>query len=722
MFKASLQRHALLGHAVACRQISALSSTRSLRFQTLEQHTCRLSQTVGAQSVPLRYLSQRLYSSQSAAAAQTYDDAAPSKPELITRFADLSKLGVHPRLIEAITQGMKYESMTDVQSKTINAALNGVDLVAQAKTGTGKTLAFLVPVLQRLLAAEPDLVDKYKRRTAKCNDVKAIIMSPTRELAEQIGVEARKLVANTGIVVQTAVGGTRKREALFKMQREGCHILVATPGRLKDILTDTYTNVAAPNLQAFVLDEADRMLDVGFADDIQEILSFLPKIEDVDRQTLLYSATIPRDVVHLAKSLVKTDNFEFVQTIDQNEAPTHERIPQNLVVCRGYENYFPAIMELADKARQLHDADPEKPPFKAILFFNNTATVQFANEVFRSSSLADRRSGIPIFDIHSKLSQPQRTKSADFFRRAKEGLLISSDVTARGMDFPGVTHVIQIGLPPDRDQYIHRLGRTGRAGRAGEGWILLSEEEVGEARRRLPGLPIKPNKTVEAAQVDVTQNTEAQGEAGKYISDISKAYEGVPKPMFRSTYHSMLGQKFGRGFRAEDVVLLLNRWCQAGMGWDEVPAISPTSARNRGLNRVRGVRIGHDPVEEEEESSFGGHFGSRDGGRGGGRFGGDRRSGGGFGDRGSGGFGGDRGSGGFGNRGSGGGFGNRGSGGGFGNRGSGGGFGNRGSGGGFGNRGSGGGFGSKFSGGRNDRSGGGRNGSSRGRDDFSASF
>ncbi|KAK8118885.1 uncharacterized protein PG998_003511 [Apiospora kogelbergensis] len=709
MFKASLQRHARLGHAVARRQISALSSTRSLRFQTLEQHTSRLSQPASVQSVSLRCLSQRLYS-QSAAAARTNDDAGPaSKSELITQFADLSKLGVHPRLIQAITEGMKYETMTDVQSKTINAALNGVDLVAQAKTGTGKTLAFLIPLLQRMLIAEPDLVDRNKRRSARCDDVKAIIMSPTRELAEQIGAEARKLVANTGIVVQTAVGGTRKREALYRMQREGCHILVATPGRLKDVLTDEYAGVAAPNLRAFVLDEADRMLDVGFSDDIKEILGFLPKISDVDRQTLLFSATIPRDVVHLAKSLVKTNNFEFVQTIDPNEEPTHARIPQNLVVCRGYENYFPAVMELADKARQQHQADPEKPPFKAILFFSNTATVQFANEVFRSTSLADRRSGIPIFDIHSKLTQPARTRSAESFRRVKEGLLISSDVTARGMDFPGVTHVIQIGLPPDRDQYIHRLGRTGRAGRAGEGWLLLSEDEVSEARRRLPGLPIKPNKTVESAQVEVdeSRSLEVQGQVGKYVSDVSKAYGRVPKSLFKQTYYAMLGQKFGRGFQAEDIVALLNRWCEQGMGWEEVPAMSPSSARNRGLDRCPGVRIGHDKDEDD--------------------FGGFNRGGGGGFDRGGGGGGFNRGGGGGGfNRGGGGGGFNRGGGGGGFNRGGGGGF-NRGGGGGGFNRGGSGdrgrpsSFENKFPG-RNDRSGGGRNGPSRGRDNFSASF
>ncbi|KAK8090770.1 atp-dependent rna helicase protein [Apiospora phragmitis] len=697
MFKASVQRQVRLGHAVARRQVSALSSTRGLRFQTLEQHTCRLRQSIGAQPVSLRCLSQRLYSSESAAAAEPNDDASPaSTPQLITRFADLSKLGVHPRLVDAITNGMKYETMTDVQSKTINAALNGVDLVAQAKTGTGKTLAFLVPLLQRLLTAEPDLADKYKRRSARSDDVKAIIMSPTRELAEQIGVEAKKLVQNTGIVVQTAVGGTRKREALFKMQREGCHILVATPGRLKDLLTDTYAGVAAPNLRAFVLDEADRMLDVGFSDDILEILSFLPKIKDVDRQTLLFSATIPREVVGLAK-----------------------------------------ILELADKARQLHNSDPEKPPFKAILFFSNTATVQFANEVFRSTPLADRRSGIPVFDIHSKLSQPQRTRAAELFRSAKEGILVSSDVTARGMDFPGVTHVIQIGLPPDRDQYIHRLGRTGRAGRSGEGWLLLAQEEVDEARRRLPGLPIKPNKTVEVAQVDVTQGKEAQGETGQYISDIAKAYEDVPKALYRDTYYALLGQKFGEGSGVDDVVSLLNRWCQQGMGWEEVPAISPSSAQKRGLSRVRGIRVGHNPVDEERSlGGFGARFGSRDGGSGD-RFGGSRSGGDRFGGSRSGGdrFGspgdrqpswmgrgsrGSRGGGGFGGgRGGGGGFGGgRGGGGGFGGgRGGGGGFGGGRGGGGGSGRGRPQGFDGKFSE-RVDRPDGGYSGQGRGSSSF----
>lgn len=500
--------------------------------------------------------------------------------------------------------------------------------VAQAKTGTGKTLAFLVPVFQRLLAEMPDLANRSASRRASVDDVKAIIMSPTRELAEQIGVEARKLAKNTGIVVQTAVGGTRKRESLWKMQHEGCHILVATPGRLADLLSDREAGVAAPNLKAFVLDEADRMLDVGFSDEIRNILDLLPPVHKVDRQTLLYSATIPRDVVHLAKTLVKTDNFEFVQTIRQDEAPTHEKVPQHIVPVSGYENWFPSILEIADKAKEASRTDPEALPFKAMVFFSNTATVQFAFSVFSGTSLGGI-GGIPIFDIHSKLNQSQRTRSAEAFRRTKTGILFSSDVTARGMDFPGVTHVIQVGLPPDRDQYIHRIGRTGRAGAAGEGWLLLANEEIAEARSRLTGLPIKPNHSLLTSKVNLSQDQPPQ-EVAKYFQDIEKAYQRTKRHEFNAVYHALLGQKFGRKLDASDAVQLLNNWCLLGLKREEVPAVSYKSANNRGLSRIPGVRIG----DEDEPPAFDrndrrGGFGGGRGGFGGNR-GGDRGDRGGF--------------------------------------------------------------------------------------------
>ncbi|KAI0132538.1 DEAD/DEAH box helicase [Xylariales sp. AK1849] len=669
MFQASIQRHARLGGA-ARRQISTFSSLRAIRIQTLQQQQSTKTRVslATSQSTPLRQLGSRFYSAEFA--AQRSDDVGAHDQHqsgLITKFADLSTLDVHPKLVSSITENMKYEDMTEVQSMTINAALRGTDLVAQAKTGTGKTLAFLVPVFQRLLNVSPELANRDERRRASSEDIRAIIMSPTRELAEQIGVEAKKLAANTGILVQTAVGGTRKRESLFRLQNEGCHILVATPGRLQDLLSDRDANVAAPNIRAFVLDEADRMLDVGFSDAIRDILDLLPPVDKVDRQTLLFSATIPRDVVHLAKSLVKTDNFEFVQTIRSDEAPTHEKVPQHIVPCNSYENWFPAILEIADKATQASKTDPSAPPFKAIVFFSNTATVQFANSVFSGTNLGGF-GGVPIFDIHSKLTQGQRTHNANAFRRATTGILFSSDVTARGMDFPGVTHVIQVGLPPDRDQYIHRIGRTGRAGADGQGWLLLAQDEIDEARARLPGLPLKPNNTLGSAKHDPAQG-EAPEEVAKFFSEIARGYQNVPSYAFNAVYHALLGQKFSRNLRAEDVVTLLNNWATRGLGREQVPAMSPKLASNRGLARVPGIRIGYD--DDEPPRPAAGGFGSRGSGfgssrgRGGDSFGDrynprsggdDRRGGGGFERRGGGG-------GGFEKRGGGGGFERRGGGG-----------------------------------------------------------
>jgi ATP-dependent RNA helicase MSS116 len=442
---------------------------------------------------------------------------------------------------------------------------------------------------------QPDLANPAARRRSSSEDIRAIILSPTRELAEQIGAEARKLAKNTGIVVQTAVGGTRKREALFKMWREGCDVLVATPGRLNDLLADPEAKVAAPNLQAFVLDEADRMLDVGFSDEIRQIQDSLPSRTEVERQTLLFSATIPQDVVHLAKSMVRPDNFEFVQTIKADDVPTHERVPQHLVRVEGFENLFPVILEIADKARAAKDAEL---PFKAIVFFSNTATVEYAYQIFRNTESLSRKSGIQTFEIHSRLNQAQRTRSADYFRRAESAVLFSSDVTARGMDFPNVTDVIQVGLPPDRDQYIHRVGRTGRAGNSGKGWLILAEEEIPEARSRLAGLPIKPNNTIESA-THVIGDSEATEAVSRYFSEVENAYTAVPKSSFRSVYLAMLGQKFGRNFQGADLVALLNRWCQKAMGWAEPPAVPPRTVQNRGFSRIPGIRVGHDVDEDE---------------------------------------------------------------------------------------------------------------------------
>jgi ATP-dependent RNA helicase MSS116, mitochondrial len=208
--------------------------------------------------------------------------------------------------------------------------------IAQARTGTGKTLGFLIPVVQNILNASPELAsppERYQR--ARASDIRGIIISPTRELAEQIAVEAKKITRSTGIKVQVAVGGNSKRQMLRQMQHEGCHLLVATPGRLTDLLTDPYSKVSAPNLSTLVLDEADRLLEQGFAEAIEEIKSLLPDIRQKDRQTLLFSATIPGEVMGLVRKTLKP-GFQFVQTIREGEAATHEKIPQKIVQVAGF--------------------------------------------------------------------------------------------------------------------------------------------------------------------------------------------------------------------------------------------------------------------------------------------------------------------------------------------------------------------------------------------------
>lgn len=624
----------------------ALNTTRSV--QTASRpflSSSALTSTPRALAVSQRSFSPllRYYSSEATAS----DDQLPSAAGLITRFADLSTLNVHPKLVSSIVDGMGYENMTEVQSMTISPALVGKDLVAQAKTGTGKTLAFLVPVLQRILAQQPDLAVRAATR-ARSDDIRAIIVSPTRELAEQIAVEASKLVQGTGIVVQAAVGGTQKRLMLQMTRRQGCHLLVATPGRLMDLLSDPDSGIAAPNLEALVLDEADRMLDVGFDAELKQILQYLPSRSDKPRQTLLFSATIPKDVVGLARSYIDPRNFEFVQTIKADEVATHDKVPQYIVPCKGFENLAPALLELVQREVANATSNPEVDPFKAIVFLPTTAMVVFTRAMFSRIGYHDK--SLPaIIDIHSKLTQGSRTLAAENFRRARSAILFSSDVTARGMDFPGVTHVIQMHAPPDRDQYIHRLGRTGRAEKSGQGWLFVSDMEVPMARKRLPGLPIKRSTDLQCASIDVQRG----GELPSQFQVIRDAVARLPHQVTGEAYKSLLGGAM-KGYDFQTIVDSANDLATHGWGLEQTPGV-PSSVASR-HPRVTGLRVDDRAFRDDSNGRYGGRGGGRGsgyGGRGGGyggRGGGDEFDV--FGAQsGSGGFGGGRGGGGFGGRG-----------------------------------------------------------------------
>ena len=350
---------------------------------------------------------------------------------------------------------------------------------------------------------------------------------------------------------------------------------------------------------------------------------------------MMFSATIPREVVTLVRSAMKPD-FQFVRCVRDDEEPTHARVTQRVVTVNGFENSLPALVELCARSIEA-SKQPGARPFKTIVYFNSTAEVTLATSALQNlqksggpstDSLGARFTAHPwsptrILEIHARLSQGQRTAAADTFRRAESGILLSSDVTARGMDFPNVTHVIQVGVPSTRDQYIHRIGRTARAGKEGEGWLLINRMEVQETQYRLTKLPIQKDESLATATVDLTQEAQVPAAAGEVLSMYQQAIQKVSTADKAAVYRAFLGVYAWFG-RKSLLVERMNDLAKFGWGMREPPLISPNLARRLGLAAIQGVNIGHD-LEGPNDRGMGG---GRDRGFGGGRggFGGSRDS------------------------------------------------------------------------------------------------
>ncbi|KAK5069890.1 hypothetical protein LTR64_007928 [Lithohypha guttulata] len=557
------------------------------------------------------------------AEAETEELSQSEGQHEFTRFEELAENNIiSPKVIDTLTKRMNIHDMTEVQKMTINHCLDGSDVIAQAKTGTGKTLAFLLPIVQRIL--RDGSLEQRTRQRASVGDIRALIISPTRELAEQIAVEAKKVVANTAVKVQTAVGGTQKSQHLRQMQFEGCHILVGTPGRVLDIISDRSTGVSLENIETFVLDEADRLLDIGFAPAIADIQSYMPPRAERNRQTLMFSATVPKSVVQLVRETLRPD-FKFIRTVDPNEVQTHEHIPQQVVFGKGLQNQIPIIMEVAYNAMQAHKQDSKNTmPFKAIVYFGSTAEVAMAFDAFTKMRDPDAPRSMfqphpldpcRLYQMHGKLAQAQRTRESEGFRRAESAILFSSDVTARGMDFPNVSHVIQIGLPRSSDDYVHRVGRTGRAGKSGEGWLVLNNDERGDIERKMrnSGVDLKEADLV-TASLDMTRAAQIPAHISRLLKYVEVGVKSVPYNTKAATYAALLGvlQQQNPNRRKQAQLDMMNNLAKYGWGMQQPPPISPKLAQRIGFGGLQGLRL-----EEERPREFG----DRDG-RGGDRFGG----------------------------------------------------------------------------------------------------
>ncbi|OQS01659.1 DEAD/DEAH box RNA helicase [Achlya hypogyna] len=361
----------------------------------------------------------------------------------------------------AISEVMGYDTMTEVQAKTLPALLAGHDVLAKSKTGSGKTMAFLLPTIETLAAAPRDPAA-----------IHALVLSPTRELATQIGVEAKKLTTFHELRTQCFVGGTSV-DADARALAAPIDLLVATPGRLQDHLRSDTGGIVGKLRKArmLILDEADRLLDMGFRADIEAVLAYLP----AQRQTILFSATLPASLAAIQKLALKPEHV-FIDTVGAEEQ-TNAHVPQRVTVCRLHEHMH--ALEAALKGH-IH-ANPNA--YKIIVFFPTARAAGFMAAVFAAAKF-------PVLEMHSRKSQQYRTKTAATFRAGNKLIMFSSDVSARGVDYPDVSFVVQMGLT-DREQYIHRLGRTGRAGKMGQGTLILTEFER-PLLQELADLPLAP--------------------------------------------------------------------------------------------------------------------------------------------------------------------------------------------------------------------------------------
>ena len=349
---------------------------------------------------------------------------------------DFSELQLMRPLLRAVEE-QGYASPSPIQQKAIPPVLAGRDLLGCAQTGTGKTAAFALPMLQRLAARRPP----HKK-------VRALILTPTRELALQIGDSFAALGKYTPITHTVVFGGVGQAPQAAALQR-GVDVLVACPGRLNDLIGQGLADLSA--VEIFVLDEADRMLDMGFVNDVKKVIRRLP----AQRQTLLFSATMPREIEQLAASILRRPVAVKVDPVSS----TVERIDQSLYyVAKGDK---PALLVKLVRSEGVSSA----------LVFSRTK--HGADKIARILN----RNGIPAAAIHGNKSQNARVAALEGFKRGDTRVLVATDIAARGIDISELSHVFNFDLPEVAETYVHRIGRTGRAGQDGAAISFCSPEE-----------------------------------------------------------------------------------------------------------------------------------------------------------------------------------------------------------------------------------------------------
>ena len=385
-----------------------------------------------------------------------------------------AELGLNEQILAGVAT-LGFNAPTPVQAAAIPAVLAGKDVVASAQTGTGKTAAFMLPTLQRIAVEKPGGAEKPEakepnasakpnvaagrgaKRNAKRGDTKrnayprALIITPTRELAAQIDDVAKSVCASTGQQAVIVTGGARYKHQITALQK-GCDVLVATPGRLIDLLDKKHTSLE--NIQVLVLDEADRMLDMGFWPSVHRIMEQLPKAH----QTLLFSATLPASITSTIDALLKDpERIEIART-----GQTAATIEQHL--CSVTQGQKPQLLKAL-----IDSFDPA--PERVLVFCRTKSRV---DSIYKNLKAA----GLKVDVMHADRPQKARARALERFRSGVIQVLVATDVMSRGIDIQGIDAVINFDVPLDPEDYVHRIGRTGRAGAAGQAYTFMGPDEV----------------------------------------------------------------------------------------------------------------------------------------------------------------------------------------------------------------------------------------------------
>jgi superfamily II DNA/RNA helicase len=353
----------------------------------------------------------------------------------VLKLSSFENMNISENLKKSLSL-MGFTEPTDIQEKAIPAVLTGKDVIIRSKTGSGKTAAYLVPVL--------NFIEKIKGR-----DIKAIIILPTRELALQTYRVARRLGKVSGIKSTTVYGGASITGQVEKLP--GSDIVIGTPGRILDLHNQNYLKLS--HVKYLILDEADLMLDMGFIDDIKKIISFTPE----DRQTILLSATLPAEIKTISKNFMKDPEFI--------SAGGEETIPDSI-------KHLYTISEKFDKFSTLMSYIHNYNSKKAIIFVKTQRSGDLLNLILS-------RTGFNNILIHGGMKQHAREKSINDFRHMNSGILVATNVAARGLDIPNITDIINFDAPESPETYAHRVGRSGRMGKDGRAMTIFGPEQKG---------------------------------------------------------------------------------------------------------------------------------------------------------------------------------------------------------------------------------------------------